>query len=75
MSEHAKHCKGRARGECHPRAKLSDKDCVLMRFLHREEGVGYTRLGKRFGCARSTAQYICNKTRRIASPEEQVGYE
>ena len=75
MIERAKNCNGRLRGECHPRAKLTDHEVQLMRELRVRYGWGYGRIAKKMECSKSQAQRICNnRQRRERSPEERVGY-
>ncbi len=45
-------------GEGHQRAKLSDAQVRAMRKLH-EQGLGYRKLSREFGCGESTARDIC----------------
>jgi hypothetical protein len=46
------------RGESHHRHVLTTAGVIEMRRLHREEGIGYRRLARRFGVARSTARAV-----------------
>lgn len=50
---------GQRIGETHHRAKLTDRDIDLMRELHEEHGIGYTKLAEKFECSKSEARYIC----------------
>jgi len=58
------------RGEAHPKAVLSDHEIELMRQLHEEYAVGdsrhlgYRRLAKLFGVAKTTVRHFCNYERR-----------
>lgn len=44
-------------GQCHHRARLNDEQVRALRSDH-EEGLGYVRLAKRYGCSISTARDI-----------------
>ena len=67
-----KHYEGHhhTRGEAHPRAALSDHEIELMRQLYEEYPVGdsrhlgYRRLAKKFGVAKTTVRQFCNYKRR-----------
>ncbi len=55
------HAKGRGhdhRGEKCPTAKLTDAKVLEMRRLHRDEGIGYRRLARRFHVGLSTARAV-----------------
>jgi len=57
-------------GEAHPKATLGDHEIELMRQLHEEYPVGhpkhlgYRRLAKMFGIAKTTVRHYCNYERR-----------
>lgn len=53
-------------GEHHHRAKLSDAQVADMRRLN-DQGWGYRRLSRRFGCGESTARDICTYRTRWAA--------
>lgn len=54
-------------GQSHPKARLTDEQVREMRRLHHEEGVGYLRLGRQFGCGESTARDICTYRTRASA--------
>lgn len=54
-------------GQSHPKAELSDEKVREMRRLNQEEGIGYRRLGWRFGCGESTARDICTYRTRASA--------
>lgn len=47
-----------ARGERHPRARLSDDDVRLVRELH-ELGLGYHQIAQKFEVSKSSVRDIC----------------
>ena len=55
--------RGRPVGQDHWNAKLTDRECELIRSLH-EEGYGYGWLAEKFGVAKSTIQDIVTYRRR-----------
>lgn len=54
-------------GQSHPKAKLSDEKVREMRRLNQQEGIGYLRLGRMFGCGESTARDICTYRTRASA--------
>lgn len=46
-------------GESHHRARLTDQQVREIRRLNSQEGIGYMRLRKMFGCGESTIRDIC----------------
>lgn len=74
MNERAKKCKGRVRGERHPKAKLTDHDVWLVLEL-RKCGLGYKRISQKMDNApiRTIRQICNNQRRRVLSPEELAG--
>lgn len=50
----------KARGERHPRAKLTDKDIVAIR-KHRAAGQTLTAIGRSFGITHQAVRSICNR--------------
>lgn len=57
-------CKGRVRGECHPKAKTPDSDVEMIVLLHEQYGMGYKRLAKKFEIPIRTVRQFCNGSRR-----------
>lgn len=55
---------GRQIGQGHHRATLTDDQIEAMRDRHENDGIGYRRLAKEFGCSRTHAQDVCNYRRR-----------
>lgn len=56
--------KGRAHGESHWAAKLTDAEVETIRRLHEVDGWGYKKIARVMDCGVSTVQYICNFKRR-----------
>lgn len=54
----ARSSSGHRCGESHQKAKLTDAQVVEMRRLNEEDGIGYRKLAKAFGCGQSTARDI-----------------
>ncbi len=54
-------------GEDHQRAKLTEHEVELMRKLHEDEAMGYSRLTKVFDVSRTTVRRICNYQMRNQS--------
>ena len=54
------HHKGRVRGEDHPKSKLSDTDCDMIRVLYGEPGQGltYQQIADKYECSKSTVRDI-----------------
>lgn len=52
-----------ARGERHPKSRLSDEDVRLIRELH-ELGLGYGEIGRKFEVSRYTVRDICRHITR-----------
>lgn len=61
--------RGRRIGETHHNAVLSDADVDRMRDRHEDDGVGFRKIAREFGVARSTVRNICNYERRAQTPE------
>ncbi len=55
-------------GESHPKAKLTDGECELVREL-RAEGFNYRWLAAKFDCSISTVSNILNRKIRSATVE------
>ena len=54
----------KAHGEKHPKAKLTDHDCDLVRQLHDRYGIPYVEMAEKFECGKSTiADIVKYKTR------------
>lgn len=70
-------------GETHPRAKLTDHDCDLIRELAEnneltgEKGLSYSVIAEKFDCSKSTVRDIIKCRRRYQQParwrHERVG--
>ena len=59
---------GRRVGEDHPNAKLKDRDIDLIRDLHEQQGLSYSKLALRFGLSRGAIAKICRYERRGQYP-------
>lgn len=60
--------KGRAIGEGHHNAKLTDAQVDSMRDLREGRRFTYDRIAKLFGVSKSTVYCICNYRRRAQTP-------
>lgn len=56
--------RGKVAGEEHPRARLSDADCELIRALCLDNGLSYTVVAAKFECSKTTVRDIVKYRRR-----------
>lgn len=56
--------RGKLRGEDHPKTKLSDHDCHLIRELYATRTISYQSIADKFECSKSTIYGIVNYVTR-----------
>lgn len=64
MSDECKVLHNARSGQFHPRAKLTDREVELIRFLHENLGLGYAKLAAKFEISKTQAARICRYQQR-----------